>query len=264
MKRKLGIVSDCIIKESPIVTLDRIKEIGFEAFFTGYIDIETVSALKNKAEKLGLDFEFIHAPFRGINAMWTSGMDYLPLYNAMKQTIDSASACGVKTIITHVSSGWTPPQVCDTGLARYDALVEYAMGKNVNLAFENLRKFGNLACLMDRYENVENVSFCYDCGHEHCYTAVVPFLDLYGKKISCTHIHDNHGRDWDNPLADGDEHLLPFEGTVDYNVMMQKLNKAGYEGSLMLEVFNGKYSSLTADEFIKTAYDRIKKISTMG
>lgn len=263
MERKLGIVCDCIIDEPSIITLDRMKDVGFETFFTGLIDIESVSALKNKADKLNLEFEFIHAPFKGINYMWTPGLDYLPIFNGMKESIDSAAECGVKTVITHVSSGWNAPQVCDIGLARYDTLVEYAMRKNVNLAFENLRKLGNLACLMDRYDNIENVTFCYDCGHEHCYTALVPFLDFYGKKLSCTHIHDNHGRDWNNPNADGDEHLLPFEGTVDYKLMMDKLNKVGYTGSLMLEVFNTNYSSMSPDEFLRDCYARIKKISKL-
>ncbi|MBE5731801.1 MAG: sugar phosphate isomerase/epimerase [Clostridiales bacterium] len=263
MERKLGIVSECIAGEAPIDTLDRIKNAGFDTFFTGYIDKNTVSALVNKADKLGLECEFIHAPFKGINYMWTPGLDYLPVFDGMKESIDTASECGIKTIITHVSSGWNAPQVCDMGLARYDAIVEYAMRKNVNVAFENLRKLGNLACLMDRYENVKNVTFCYDCGHEHCYTAIVPFLDFYGKKLTCTHIHDNHGRDWNNPLADGDEHLLPFDGTVDYKVMMDKLNKAQYSGSLMLEVFNAKYQHMTPDEFVADCYARIKKISQL-
>ena len=263
MERKLGIVSECIIGEEPIDTLDRIKKAGFETFFTGRIDEPTVSALVNKADKLGLECEFIHAPFKGINYMWTPGVDYLPVYNGMKESIDTASKCGIKTVITHVSSGWHPPQVCDIGLSRYDALVEYAISKNVILAFENLRKLGNLACLMERYENVENVKFCYDCGHEHCYTAIVPFLDFYGKKIICTHIHDNHGRDWSRPEEDTDEHLLPFDGTVDYKLMMQKLDKADYRGSLMLEVFNAKYQYMTPDEFIADCYARIKKISQM-
>ena len=37
MKRKLGIVSECIKNEKSIITLDRINERGFESFFSGLI-----------------------------------------------------------------------------------------------------------------------------------------------------------------------------------------------------------------------------------
>ena len=48
MKRKLGIISDCMRGQDPVETLDKIKEIGFDSFFTGRIDVETVSKLRNK------------------------------------------------------------------------------------------------------------------------------------------------------------------------------------------------------------------------
>ena len=266
MKRKLGLNIDCLRGEDPLDTLELAHKIGFESFFSGMWSHDCLLELKKRGDELGMDFEFIHAPFRGINEMWMPGMGYLTLYNAMKQTIDYAADCGVPTVITHVSSGWHPPQVNDLGLSRYDEIVLYAKEKGITVAFENLRMVGNLAVLVDRYEHMDNVMYCYDCGHEHCYTKTVSWLDIFTTRVCCTHIHDNMGRPFENKVDDFDQHFLPFDGTVDYEKMMRKLDEYGYAGSLTLEISNQtkpEYKEMTAEAFLRTAYDRIKKISEL-
>lgn len=265
IERKLGINIDALRQISPVEALPMIKAAGFETFFTGVCNNERVAAIKQKADELGLEFEFIHAPFTGINDMWLSGMNYLTIFDGIKEAIDSAAANGVPTVITHVSTKWNAPVVNDLGLARYDELVLYAKGKGVTLAFENLRMLGNLACLVDRYAKMDNVRFCFDCGHEHCFTKSVKWMDIFTFKTCCTHIHDNHGRAWDDLDSPVDEHLLPFDGNYDYEQMMRKLDEYNYTGSLMLEVSHKKeeYAHLSAEEFLATAYERIKKISEM-
>ena len=267
MKRKLGINVDCLrgIK-TDLETLEIAHELGFEAFFVGARRLEEIAALKKRGDELGMDFEFIHAPFGGINEMWMPGMGYLTMFNAMKETIDTAAACGIPTVITHVSSGWTPPQVNDLGFSRYDDIVLYAKEKGVTIAFENLRMLGNLAVMVDRYEKMDNVMYCYDCGHEHCYTKTVSWLDIFTTRLLCTHIHDNPGRPFEDKVNDYDYHWLPFDGSVNYERMMRKLDEYGYKGSLMLEMnihVRPEYKEMGCEAFMKAAFDRIKKISEM-
>ena len=262
MKRKLGIICDCIAGADPVDTLDLIKETGFDSFFSDTYSVETTQRLKAKADALGLTYEFIHAPFSGINNMWLEGDAYLDVYNGMINAIDAAAACNVPIVILHVSSGWDTPQINDLGLARYDAIVDYAEKNGVIAAFENLRKTGNVAYFVDRYENRDCVRFCYDNGHEHCYTKTVCWMDIFTHYVVATHIHDNPGRGWEK-VGDNDFHMLPFDGTCDFEMMMRKLNEYGYEGCLMLELGNSRYQDMTAKEFLQTAYDRIKKISEM-
>ena len=268
MQRKLGINIDCLRGVATLDAMDLAKAAGFESFFVGTHRPEqyaAIPAIKQKADRLGMDFEFIHGPFTGINDMWTAGMDYLTVFDGLKRSIDVAAENGIPAVITHVSTKWNAPAVNDLGLARYDELVLYAKEKGVTLAFENLRMLGNLACLVDRYAKIDNVKFCFDCGHEHCFTKSVRWMDIFRFKTCCTHIHDNHGREWDDFESPVDEHLLPFDGNYDYEQMMRKLDEYNYTGSLMLEVSHQKeaYAHLTAEEFLATAYERIKKISEM-
>ncbi|MBQ9801716.1 MAG: sugar phosphate isomerase/epimerase [Clostridia bacterium] len=264
MGRKLGIESHCLPGVAQDEALELIKATGFEAFFTGYNSTEEVCALRKKGDELGLTYDFIHAPFRGINSLWTPALDYLPLYDKIIDSIDAAAEAGVPTVVVHVTSGWWPPHLSDIGFARFDGLVEHAIHRGVKIAFENIRKVGNLAAIMDRYERVENVGFCFDNGHEHCYTETVKFLDLYPKRTLCTHIHDNHGRDKNDPWLDADYHLVPFDGSYDFKDMMDRMNKYGYEGNLTMEITKkAPYADMANEDWLKMVYERLVKISNM-
>lgn len=267
MKRKLGINVDCLTGlADELTTLELAHEAGFEAFTTLHKNTEQIKALKEKGDALGMAFSFLHAPFKGINDLWLEGDAYRAIWDGMIATIDSAAACGIPTVISHVSSGWNSPDVNDLGLSRYDALVAYAKEKGVVLALENLRKVGNLACLVDRYEHNDSVRFCFDCGHEHCYTKTVPWLDIFTNKVVATHIHDNMGRDFYDKSSNPDTHLLPFDGTYNYHQMMRKLDHYGYTGVLLLEVSRNNhetYKTMTGEAFIATCYERIKRISEL-
>ena len=266
MNRKLGIISSCCLpKWSELDALAEIRDVGFDCFFTGCYQREDVAALRARADEVGLTFETIHAPFSAINAMWLPGMSYLPVYNKMLTSIDSAAEFGIPTVVTHLSSGWNAPEVNDLGLSRFDDLVIYAERRGVTLAFENLRKIGNLAYMVDRYAGMKNVGFCYDWGHSHCYTKTVDWMDIYCRRVVCTHIHDNHGRG-DEPVGDPDQHLLPFDGTVDYAHIMRKLDQYGYTGPLTLEVgmsATEEYKQMDPRAFLEDCYARINKISKL-
>ncbi len=275
MKRKTGIICDCIAGEDPAVTVERIKNAGFDTTFTGVYDPQKVSKIQDRCVKIGLTLEFIHAPYYGINDFWRSGLDYYPCYCDVVQCIDLCARHGIPAIILHVSSGWNTPQVSDIGFSRFDSLVEYATKKGVTIAFENLKRIGNLAVMVDRYESADAVRFCYDCGHEFCNTPEVCIPDLFGKRMAYTHIHDNMGRVTFRGESN-DFHLLPFDGRIDYQKVVDRLDEGGYEGSLMLEVFNSSthaktdlfdfsvYTKMTADEFLQECYRRVQKINALS
>ena len=262
---KLGIIASCLPGKTEQEALDPIRAAGFEMVFSGDNDPKRVLDLKNKCEKLGLDLDFLHAPFKGINDFWVPGLAYRDLREGIYRSIDAAAGAGVPAVVCHVSSGWFPPQLSDVGFSRFDDLVDYAIGKGVKVAFENLRKVGNLAAIMERYENIPEVGFCYDCGHEHCYTETVHFLELYAPRLLCTHIHDNFGRDHSNYWGDPDAHMMPFDGNLDYEDMMRRMRATAYTGALTLEVGKKEpYDTVSDEAFLKIAYERLTRISKLG
>lgn len=262
IKRKLGIFAECIGNLESKDALPLIKNAGFDCYATGIYDLESCKDLTEVGNSLGLSCDFIHAPFSGINKMWLSGMDYLGIYNGMKQSIETASKCDIPAIIMHLSSGWFSPEINDLGLSRFDSLVEYAAERGVKIAFENLRKVGNLAYFADRYEKIDNVGFCYDFGHEHCYTKTINWMDVFTDRVIATHIHDNFGIK-EKYEEKTDLHLLPFDGNIDYSKIMRKLDEYKYEGSLILEVGNSRHRDMKPEAFLEDCYNRVKRISEM-
>lgn len=268
MKRKIGINADCFKKGGYVYNdyvyaqIKKLRDYGFEHFFISELrgSFGKYSAV---AESVGISFDFIHAPYRGINDMWLEGDGYLRIYNNMKQAIDIASNIGVATVIVHVSSGWEPPATNDLGFSRFDGLVEYAESKKVTVAFENLRVSSVLLQIMERYKDRENVKYCYDCGHEFACTPDIDWIKTFGHKLCCIHIHDNLGREFGD---DPDLHYLPLDGKIDYADMVHRLDEVGYNGPIMLEVFNTskpEYSEMTEDEFFKLCAKRATLIANM-
>ncbi len=268
MNNLTGIYSGCIKgknRESiDLDNLDLIKNANFQSFFTSLYELYDVQALKNKAEKLGLIFTSIHAPFKGINTIWQDGEDYKFILSEIIKTINSASTCGVETIVLHVSSTWRPPKICDLGLNRFDEIVNFAIQKGVKIAFENLRVKEYLDVVMARYKTVKSVGFCYDFGHESCFDGSKNlYLPEYGERLFATHIHDNEGRTIIDDTIKDDKHYLPLDGNIDYKMIFSTLKTIGYNGPLTLEVVSDakpSYKDLTPQEFVFLAYERLNKI----
>ena len=229
MKRKLGVNVECLRGIHYSEALPLIKQAGFDCYFSNISrnGSEALRDMKRIGDELGLSLEFIHAPFGGINNMWLAGLDYLKIYNGMKESIDIAAELDIPYVIMHVSSGWECPEITEIGLARFDSLVEYAIEKGVVLAFENLRRVGILAYFVDRYRKIDNVRFCYDSGHEHGYTKHIRWMDIFQNKMVATHIHDNMGKE--------DEHLIPGDGIINWDDFAAALKEIGFDKVISLE-----------------------------
>jgi len=242
-------------KQREITSL--IKQAGFNACFTGYERDDAAARMACEvAQKMGLRIDSIHAPFDGINHMWLPGEEGDEILSRLIKSIDVCADYGINQAVVHLSSGWNSPQVNDLGTARYDQLVNHAIKKGVKVAFENLRKLANVAYAMERYSNNSEVGFCWDSGHELCYTKQVEFLPIFGDRLCCVHLHDNLG------ILSGDQHMLPFDGKRDWQRAAALLKSTGYQGPIMLE--NGHdprfYSDLSYEQFLERAYNSAVKI----
>ena len=87
-----------------------------------------------------------------------------------------------------------------------------------------------LDALMDAFKNQPHVGFCWDCGHEGCFTPGRRYMPLFGDRLICTHIHDN--------LGTVDMHVPPFMGSIDWENVMKALADIDYDGNLTFEADN--------------------------
>lgn len=208
--------------------------------------------IRKYAESFGIDIAQTHGRMR---IYWNElEKDKYCLENARLDLL-AASALRAPVCVMHGinSSVWkeepTSEYMHDMGYELINRVLVYAKRYNVKLAIETsgFMDITNAPCffasakefkkIFDRIiaeeKNKEYLSICVDTGHVN---TVVRFgnptagdcIRLYGKHISCLHLHDNSGRH--------DQHLPMFCGTIDWKDVLDALEEVGYNGAYNLEV----------------------------
>ncbi len=206
-------------------------------------------ALKSR----GLRCDSLHAPFGHINDIWLEGENGEQMLKELTDGVELCARIEVPVLVVHLSSGNTPPFVNDLGFSRFDRLMESAEKNGVTIAYENQRKLGNLSCALERYSGA---GLCWDTGHEACFMRGIQVMPLFSQRIVALHMHDNYA------LFEGDEHLVPGDGSLDFERIARQLADSPYEGALMLELkrhANSFYKNLTNKEFYRRAAERARK-----
>jgi sugar phosphate isomerase/epimerase len=72
------------------------------------------------------------------------------------------------------------------------------------------------------------VGICLDFGHAHMEGDVVDAVETVSEHLIATHVNDNRGRT--------DDHLVPFDGTIDWASVLTTLQKVGFDGTLLFEI----------------------------
>jgi sugar phosphate isomerase/epimerase len=98
----------------------------------------------------------------------------------------------------------------------------------VELIANELSRAGSLVHFVEDVLEAGAASVCLDLGHAHLDGDVVDTIETVSEHIALVHAHDNRGRN--------DDHLLPFEGTIDWEAAVTALQKVGYDGTIVLEV----------------------------
>ncbi len=238
--------------------IELFAEVGFDSFFLSCgvtADFHRIPHWADLARQVGIEFEAVHAPTDGVNAMWLpEGGPETEAYLARAHRIlDVCGEGGVSKLVLHTAYG-TPPAISEPGLARFSMLEDYASLRGVSLCYENAGVSSHLIAL------VQNASpghgFCHDVGHEQCYTPDTNYLAVCGNRLLYTHLHDNRGQ--------ADEHLLPYDGIRDWTQYASALAERNYRGTLNAELsctHCADYRAMTYKAFMKTALDRVRRLA---
>ena len=236
------------------------REAGISSTFL-YSELKNFDKVTEDFLGKGIAVESLHAPFSNINDIWLEGEAGEVSLARLMDSVDKCARYNIPVSVVHTSSGWEIPEgVTETGICRYERLFEYADKRGVTIAVENLRRPDIFDYFMKNY----NVGFCWDCGHENCFTEGVRFMRDYGERAVALHIHDN--------MCDRgvDNHLLPFDGKIDFGLVAYELADKVYGGTLMLEISkNSKkngiaiYESLTDEQFIMIAKQAAERLGAM-
>jgi sugar phosphate isomerase/epimerase len=122
----------------------------------------------------------------------------------------------------------------DAVLRTLDALMPAAERLGVRIAVEVIPNALSSARQLVRLiedEDLHGLGVCLDVGHARLQGDVVDALETVAGYLVTTHLHDNGGRK--------DDHLLPFDGVIDWAELLIGFQKVGYDGTLMFELAAG-------------------------
>ena len=171
---------------------------------------------------------------------------------------------GIDLVVIHAYKGFEPnagPNV--TGIENFRKVVEDAKARGIKVAFENTEGEEYLAALMEAFKDYDNVGFCWDTGHEKCYNWGEDMMAGRSHRLIAMHLNDNLGVRKGVMTSEDDLHLLPFDGNINYENMMRKLDEYHFDGPLILEVNTRRYPDVEPTAFLADCYARIQKIAAL-
>ena len=235
--------------------LELVKQGGFDGFFSDWTfadDLPRMTALTRQGEALGLDFGCCHSTIPGTDTLWSVTPRAEETMAQLRRNLDNCAALGVDMMVVHVSPTDDPD--FHRGIRRMEQVVDYAAARNITVAFENTHDEAYVVNTIRHFEGCANVGFCYDSGHEAFVTPGAHILPQVGHRLICTHLNDN----W----LDGDHHLIPGDGSIDFPRVIRELKDTGYAGPLTMELNYNRYrDTLTPEEFMKRCYDTAYRIA---
>jgi sugar phosphate isomerase/epimerase len=120
----------------------------------------------------------------------------------------------------------------DAARRSLDTLVTAAEPLGVQVAIEvipnELSRAGSLVHFVDTAFEASGIGICLDFGHAHMDGDLVEAIETVSEHLVTTHVHDNRGRN--------DDHLVPFDGTIDWPGALTAIQKVGYDGPFVLEI----------------------------
>ena len=240
-----------------------IRAAGFDSVMLWWGDEYTPKNADERKETLpdlfrraGLEIENMHMPFAGVNDLWLDERSGEEVFERFAACIEDCRTYGIPKAVMHPTAGYEPPPFSEVGLDRVRRLVGLAETCGVDLAVENMRRPDYLDRIFAAIGS-DRLKFCYDSGHENCFTPGVDVLGRFGEKLVTMHLHDNGGK--------LDQHMLPFSGTIDWGRVAGQLSRPGYDGPLCFEsdASHEKDRSYAAEEYLDEVVKRARKLEGM-
>jgi len=196
-----------------------------------------VAELKRVAGDCGATLMSVHPPDRGNLAAAERSAREIQI-DVLRRSVDLAAELGAASLSTHVGYGLPPDDARPAALARQDETLDeleaYVLSTPVAICLETLTARESdtpNAQLVDLTlrRPAAGFGFVLDTGHSNIAGDLEGLAEKVGRRLLNLHLNDNDGR--------GDQHLVPYGGTIEWTPFMQGLRNSGYEGPLTLEVY---------------------------
>ncbi|HUA01857.1 MAG TPA: sugar phosphate isomerase/epimerase family protein [Candidatus Aquilonibacter sp.] len=230
-----------------------------------YRSAESVRLLAGGLRDSGLALHSLHSPTeRNMSPGRESGIPMsiseterirrTDAVDEVKRAIDVAETVPFRYLIQHLGTGRqdADPRRYDAAFTSLEHLSLFARQRGVTICVENTpNEIGAPVELVKFLKETRlDLRFCFDVGHAHLDPGVAESWELMRERVATTHIHDNHG--------EKDEHLLPSDGTIDWDAAFAGFAAAPEPLPLVLELKEQAVGTPSLDQ-IRAAFDRIEE-----
>lgn len=151
----------------------------------------------------------------------------------VRRALEVAERLPFRYLVQHVGVAQESfdPRKLDAAQASLESLWESARARGVQLLLENIpNELSTPQRLRDviAAAGLPGLGVCFDTGHAHLGGSVEDAFEGLRELVVSTHVHDNNGQ--------GDDHLFPFQGTIDWEAAMRALASAAQDIPLQFEV----------------------------
>ncbi len=258
-KRELAVVvSNDNQNVNAIETIDAIIDAGFKNVFIQWYDKKFDPSQEEQLKYIrqkGLKIIFAHLGYQNINDLWLSNEAGEQLVYRYIEDIKECKENGIDLVIMHLQSKNDSPPYNDLGILRLKKIISYAKSLDIKIAFENTRMKGYLEYVFEKIDS-DNIGICFDSGHYHAFFNDDFDFNKFKDKIFAVHLHDND--------KSSDQHLIPFDGTLDWNKIATNLQESNYNGPITMELcYRYDYLNMKINDFYRKGFEVGEKLQNL-
>jgi sugar phosphate isomerase/epimerase len=212
-----------------------------------YHDERALTEIEGHLADVRLRAHSIHAPItEGLrNGEWGASYSIATSDDRARRTavdetaasIKAAHRLGARFVVLHLgvpSMLQSDPRDnrVDAAIRSVEELHAVAEPLEVRLALEvipnEIADAADLVGLLEDRLDLSGLGICLDTGHALLLGDVADAVETVSGHLVTTHLHDNKGK--------SDDHLLPFDGAIDWPSVLMAFRKVGYDGVWMFEL----------------------------
>jgi sugar phosphate isomerase/epimerase len=212
-----------------------------------YHDPAAIGALKDWLAEAGLTLHSVHAPItdvfangrcqRTFSTALRDGEGRKATMHEMDAALNIAKSIPFTFFVVHLGVPVAQHPAPDdnnreAAIRSIGDIHAMAEAAGVKVALEvmgnSLSTAPDLVDMLERSFEGDDLGICMDVGHAHILGDAAEAIETTSEYLVTTHIHDNRRR--------SDDHLVPFQGSINWAAAIMAFEKIGYDGVLMYEV----------------------------
>lgn len=247
----IGLSTGCFYTEPLVDRLETIRQSGFSmievVFSSAHLDYKNPARVREAAaliDALGMEAYSFHAPFADdidISSSDPARREYA--FQAILPAIEAAALLGVHYFVIHPGPENADIPSREERLLRIenvcgvlDRVAARCSDAGIQCVLENKLPhlmFGQSADLLWILASLKGnrIGACLDTGHANLAGDLYPLVYKMALYLRLLHVHDNKGQ--------GDEHLPPGDGRIDWTTLLKELAAVHFTGALILELAGG-------------------------